>query len=54
MLTNSIKEHPPDSQKRKLSDFCPTLWVKKVTGLDDFENLFDPIVFCFEEYVTCM
>ena len=49
MLINSIKEHAPDSQKRKLSDFCPTRWVEKVTGLDDFEDLFAPIVFCFEE-----
>ena len=24
MLINSIKEHAPDSQKKKLSDFCPT------------------------------
>ena len=23
MLINSIKEHAPDSQKKKLSDFCP-------------------------------
>ena len=36
-------------KKKKLSDFCPTPWVEKVTGLDDFENLFAPIVFCFEE-----
>ena len=32
-----------------MSDFCPTRWVKKVTGLDDFQDLFAPIVFCFEE-----
>ena len=50
MLINSIiKEHAPDPQKKKLSDFCPTRWVEKVTGLDDFEDLFAPIVFCFEE-----
>ena len=49
MLINSIKEHPPDSQKKRLPDFCPTRWVEKVTGLDDFENLFAPIVFCVEE-----
>ena len=49
MLINSIKEHAPDSQKKKLSDFCPTRWVEKVTGLDDFEDLFAPIVFCLEE-----
>ena len=49
MLINSIKEHVPDSQKKKLSGFCPTRWVEKVTGLDDFEDLFAPIVFCLEE-----
>ena len=36
-------------KKRKLFDLCPTLWVEKVTGLDDFEDLFALIVFCFEE-----
>ena len=35
-LTNSVKEHAPDSQKKKLSDFCPTQWVEKLTGLGDF------------------
>ena len=49
MLINSVKEHAPDSQKKKLPDFCPTRWVEKVTGLDDFEDLFAPIVFCLEE-----
>ena len=49
MLINSIKEHAPDSQKKKLSDFRPTRWVEKVTGLDDLEDLFTQIVFCLEE-----
>ena len=49
MLINSIKEHAPDSQKKKLSDFYPTRWVEKVTGLHDFEDLFAPIVFCYTE-----
>ena len=49
MLINSIKEHEPDSQKIRLSDFCPTRWVEKATGLDDFEELFAPAVFCLEE-----
>ena len=35
MLINSIKEHAPDSEKKKFSDFCPTRWVEKVTGLDE-------------------
>ena len=46
VLLNSIKEHAPDSQKR--NDFCPTWWDEKVTRLDDFEDLFVPIV-CLEE-----
>ena len=49
MLINSIKKHAPDSQRKRLSNFCPTQWVEKVTRLDDFENLFAPIVFCLEE-----
>ena len=49
LLINSIKEHEPDSQKKKLSDFCPIRWVEKVTGLHDFEHLFVRIVFCLEE-----
>ena len=32
-----------------MSDFFPTRWVEKVTGLDNFEDLFAPIVFCHEE-----
>ena len=46
MLINSIKEHAPYSPKKKLSDFCPSRWVEKVTGLDDFEDLIAQIVFC--------
>ena len=40
MLINSIKENAPDSRKNTFSDFCPTRWVKKVTGLDDSKDLF--------------
>ena len=32
-----------------LSDFCPSRWVEKVTGLDDFEELLAPVLFCLEE-----
>ena len=46
ILINSIKEHAPDFLKKKLSDFCPTRWVEKVTGLDD---LFAPIVFVLKK-----
>ena len=36
-------------KNKRLSDFCPTRRVEKVIGFDDFEKLFAPIVFCFEE-----
>ena len=49
VIINSIKEHAPDFLKKKLSDFCPTRWAEKVTGLDDVEYLPAPIVFCLEE-----
>ena len=49
MLINLIKEHAADYQNKRLSDFSPTQWVEKETGLGDFEDLFAPIVFCFEE-----
>ena len=39
VLTNSNKEHTPDSQKKRLY-FCPTRRVEKVTVLDNFEGLF--------------
>ena len=48
MLRKLIKENAPDSQKKRLSDFCPSRLVEKVIGLDDFEDLFAPIVFCLE------
>ena len=49
MLINSLKEHAPDYQKKWFSDFCLTRWVEKVTRLDEFEDIFNPIVFCLEE-----
>ena len=54
MLINSVKKHAPDSQKRELPDFCPTRWVEKITGLDDFEELFAPIVSCLEKMSLSM
>ena len=38
MLINSVKKHVTDSQRKRLFHFCPTRWVEKVTGLDDFED----------------
>ena len=37
-----------------MSDFCHTRWVEKVTGLNDFEDLFAPIVICLEEMSLTM
>ena len=54
MLMISTKEHAPDSREKKLSDFCPTQWVEKVTRLDNFEDIFAPIVFCLEEMILNM
>ena len=51
MLINSINEHAPDSEKKKLPDFCPTRWVEKVTGLDDSEDLFATVEF---KHGACM
>ena len=50
MLINSVKEHAPDSQKKSLFDFHSIQKVKKITGLDNFEDLFAPIfIFYLEE-----
>ena len=48
MLINLIKEHAPDSQK-KLSDFCPTRWVEKITLLDDFEDFLLQLCFVLKK-----
>ena len=29
--------------------FCPTRWLEKLIGLNEFEDLFAPTVFCLEE-----
>ena len=50
MLINSIKKHVTDSQRKRLYHFCPTQWVEKVTGLDDFEDL----RFCLQEMSLTM
>nr|XP_047145808.1 zinc finger MYM-type protein 1-like [Hydra vulgaris]XP_047145866.1 zinc finger MYM-type protein 1-like [Hydra vulgaris] len=46
LLEVAITEHCPLATKKKLIDVCCTRWVERITGLDDFENLFVPIVFC--------
>ena len=40
--------------KKRFSDCCPTQWVEKVTGWDNFKDLFAQIVFCLEEMSLSM
>ncbi|XP_065673054.1 52 kDa repressor of the inhibitor of the protein kinase-like [Hydra vulgaris] len=35
-------------QRKKLIDVCRTRWVERITGLDEFESLIVPIVYCLE------
>lgn len=37
------------STKKKLTDVCRTRWVERITGLDDFEDLYVPIVLTLEK-----
>ncbi|XP_065645268.1 52 kDa repressor of the inhibitor of the protein kinase-like [Hydra vulgaris] len=48
LLEAAITKHCPSATKKKLIDVCHTRWVERITGLDDFESLFVPIVFCLE------
>ena len=47
-LDISIENHASDCLKKKLKNVCRTRWVKQITGLDDVEDLYVPIVFCLE------
>ena len=48
LLEAAITEHCPSATKKKLIDVCRTRWVERITGLDDFESMFVPMVFCLE------
>ncbi|XP_065642469.1 52 kDa repressor of the inhibitor of the protein kinase-like [Hydra vulgaris] len=48
LLEAAITKHCPSAAKKKLIDVCHTRWVERITGLDDFESLFVPIVFCLK------
>ncbi|XP_065645774.1 52 kDa repressor of the inhibitor of the protein kinase-like [Hydra vulgaris] len=48
LLEAAITKYYPSATKKKLIDACPTRWVERITGLDDFKSLFVPIVFCLE------
>ncbi|XP_065645795.1 52 kDa repressor of the inhibitor of the protein kinase-like [Hydra vulgaris] len=48
LLEAAITKHCPSATKKKLIDVCHTRWVERITGLNDFESLFVPIVFCLE------
>ena len=45
----NIENYAPNSRKKKLKDVCRNRWAERITGLDDFEELFIPIVFCLEQ-----
>ena len=49
ILDACIENYAPNSRKKKLKDVCRTRWADRITGLDDFEELFIPIVFCLEQ-----
>ena len=49
ILDACIENYAPNSRKKKLKDVCRTRWAERITGLDDFEELFIPIVFCLEQ-----
>ena len=49
ILDTCVENYVPNSSKKKLKDICRTRWVERITGLDDFEELFIPIVFCLEQ-----
>ena len=44
-----VENYAPNSSKKKLKDVCHTRWVERITGLDDLEELFIPIVCCLEQ-----
>ena len=51
ILDACIENYAPNSSKKKLKDICRTRWAERITGLDDFEELFIPIVFCLEQMI---
>ncbi|XP_065642336.1 52 kDa repressor of the inhibitor of the protein kinase-like [Hydra vulgaris] len=48
-LEEHIESTIPSAVKKKFKDVCRTRWVEKVSGLDTFQELFIPLVFCLEE-----
>ena len=49
ILDACVENYTPNSSKKKLKDVCRTRWVERITGLDDFQELFIPIVFYLEQ-----
>ncbi|XP_046853058.1 52 kDa repressor of the inhibitor of the protein kinase-like [Xenia sp. Carnegie-2017] len=49
ILEKCIREHCPDSAKKRLKSACKTRWVERITSLDTFEELYVAIVFSLEE-----
>ena len=54
ILDACVENYTPNSSKRKLKDVCSTRWVGRITGLDDFKELFIPIVFSLEQMSLSM
>ena len=49
LLLECIELHAPDADKKKLKDVCRTRWIERVNGMDTFEELFIPIIYCLEK-----
>ena len=47
ILDACIENYAPNSSKKKLKPVCRTRWAERITGLDDFEELFIPIAFAW-------
>ena len=49
MLDACVGSYAPNCRKKTLKDVSRTRWVERITGLDGFEELFIPIVFCLKQ-----
>ena len=51
-LEQSITEITTESLKKKIKPLCETRWVEKHTGFTDLNQLYEPILHCFESIFT--
>ena len=49
ILETNIKEHSPDSKRRKLFDVCRTRWIERIKGMDVFDEFYIPIVYALKD-----